>query len=144
MSTERSRGVQVRYQLHGAESAAIVSLRASRAVVSQLRSSTHLTSSSVAVPKLGQATSFRAQLRSSSPEFQSGRSAVASSLAAEGRGAVRSVSASCASRFTFLRSTSLPNNALVPTANRHAPVGSRSVAAPAAQRGRWASRRKAG
>jgi hypothetical protein len=62
---------------------------------------------------------------------------VASSLAASRGVAVASASAPRNSLFTFLRSTSRPNKALVPTANRHAPVGSRSQsAAPAAQRGR--------
>ena len=138
MSTERNRSLQVRSECHGAASAAIISLFAGCAVASQLRSSLQFPSGTFVVGKLGQSASLRAQLRSSLTEFQSGSFAVVSLLAAQCRSAVRSVSASCASRSIFLRSASLPNNALVPTANRHAPVGSRSVAAPAAQRGRYA------
>ena len=140
MSTERNRSLQVHGECHGAASAAIISLSAGCAVASQLRSSLQFPSGTFVVGKLGQSASFRAQLRLSSAEFQSGRFAVVSSLAAQRCSVVRSVGASSASGFTFLRSTSLTNNALVPTANRHAPVGSRSVAAPAAQRGRWATR----
>ena len=139
MSTKGNRCLQARRQHHGAELAAIIRVRASCTVVSQLRSPSQPASLRVAVSKLGQVASFRAQLRSSSSEFRSCRFPVASSLAVQRSGAVRLVSASRASSFTFLRSTSLPNNALVPTANRHAPVGSRSQsAAPAAQRGRSA------
>ena len=136
MSTEGSRCLQLRSQHHGAESAAIFVSCAGRTVALQLCSSSQFASITFAISKLGQAASFRAQLRSSLTEFQSGSFAVVSSLAAQRRSVVRSVSASCASRSILLRSASLPNNALVPTANRHAPVGSRNVAAPAAQRGR--------
>jgi hypothetical protein len=53
--------------------------------------------------------------------------------------AAPSVSSVPSSTVSWLRVGWLPNNALVPTANRHAPVGSRSQgAAPAAHRGRWA------
>ena len=138
MSTERNRSLQVRSECDGAASAAIISLSADCAVASQLRSSLQFPSGTFVVGKLGQSASLRAQLRSSLTEFQSGNFAVVSLLAAQRRSAVRSVSASCASRSTCLRSTSLPNKALVPTANRHAPFGSRSQsAAPAAQRGRY-------
>ena len=138
MSTKGNRSLQVRQQHDGAEFPAIISVRASCTVASQLRSSSQPASIRVAVSKLGQVASFRAQLRSSPPEFQNGRLVAASSLAVQCSGAVRLASAEPASTFTFLRSTSLPNNALVPTANRHAPVGSRSQStAPAAQRGRY-------
>ena len=86
-------------------------------------------STSVVPVKRDQAASF--------PETESISVRVASSLAVPRGVAVASVSAARASLFTFLRSSSLPNNALVPTANRHALVGSRSQsAAPAAQRER--------
>jgi hypothetical protein len=39
-----------------------------------------------------------------------------------------------------IASVAWPNNALVPTAQRHAPLGSRAVGAAAAQRGCWATR----
>jgi hypothetical protein len=52
--------------------------------------------------------------------------------------AVRSASTAVASRFASLRSISLPNKALVLTAQTLARLGPRSIAAPAAQLGRWA------
>ena len=73
------------------------------------------------------------------PEMRSISARVASSRAVPRRVAAASARAARTSLFPLLRSTSLPNNALVPTANRHAPVGSRSQStAPAAQRGRYA------
>ena len=88
-------------------------------------------STSVVSVKQDQVTSF--------PETRSISVRIASSRAVSRRVAVASASAARTSQFSFLRSTSLPNNALVPTANRHAPVGSRSQStAPAAQRGRSA------
>ena len=74
------------------------------------------------------------------PEMRRNPVRVVPSLAVPRCVAVASARAARTSLVPLLRSTSLPNNALVPTANRHAPVGSRSQsAASAAQRGRWAS-----
>ena len=129
--------LSVHRNFHPANSVATMSRPAVFIAASWSAHRSAVASPAAASSKLSQGVSFRAQLRSSSSEFRSCRFPVASSLAVQRSGAVRSVSTSCASRSTSLRSTSLPNNALVPTANRHAPVGSRSQsAAPAAQRGR--------
>ena len=86
-------------------------------------------STSVVSVKQDQVASF--------PEIRRIPRGASSSLAVCRRVAVASARAARTSLFPLVRSILLPNNALVPTANRHAPVGSRSQsAAPAAQRGR--------
>ena len=139
MSQERNLCLSAHRNRHGAKYVATFSHRAVFTAAQWLRLCSAAASSLATSLQLSRAASFRAQLRSSSAESQSVSLRVASSFAAHRRVVVRSDSAACASSFTCLRSTSLPNNALVPTANRHGPVGSRSQsAAPAAQRGRWA------
>ena len=122
-------------QRWGAESVGAVIARAGRAVASRLRSFSQHSSTKSATSKLSRVASFRAQLRLARRQKVERR--VMSSLAVQSGVAVASSSALFHHRLQF-RCSPLPNNTLVLTAQRLAPLGPRSIAAPAAQRERWA------
>ena len=93
--------------------------------------SAHIATESASL-RMGRAAICRAGLRSSLRRSVRG----VTSLGSTSNVAARSVRAAVASRLAFLRSTSLPNKALVLTAQTLTRLGPRSVAAPAAQRRR--------
>ena len=135
MNAERNRSLKPNTQRWGAELEGAVIACAGRTVASGLRSSSRHSSNSSASSRLDRVALFRAQLRSAWRRRVQLR--VASSLAAQPNVAVHSESSAGVASYALLRSISLPNNTLVLTAQRLAPLGPRSVAAPAAQRGRW-------
>ena len=134
MNAERNRILNPNKQHWGAELVGAVIGCAGCTVAWPLRPSFRYSSTSAGSLKLGRVASFRAQLRLASRQKVQLR--VASSVGTQPHVAVRSEGAVCVASYASLRSTSLPNNTLVLTAQRLAPLGPRSVAAPAAQRGR--------
>jgi len=136
MPSERTSSLSVGRNRHGAKSVAAVSHRAVFCAASWLRAKREGSSSAVAASLLGLSVSFRARIHSSFAASGSVLLGVASSFTRPRSVAVRSVSVARLAIVTSLRSLSVPNNALVPTAQRHAPLGPRACGAAAAQRGR--------
>lgn len=139
MSSKHHRLLYANPQLYGAGFVGNVELLAVCAVVSRCSVRSRQLASESASLRVGRAAICRAGLRSSSRRSVRGVMSRCSHRSV----AVRSVLEAVASRFAFLRSTSLPNKALVLTAQTLSRSGPRSVAAPAAQLGRWAGMNKA-
>jgi hypothetical protein len=143
MSPERSPNLSVHRNHHGAKWVAAIS-HCAVFIGAQWPSQRSAAASSVAVSSpLSQVAPFRAQLRSSLPASRSVSLRVVSSGAVSRSVAVRSDGAELLARVTSLRSSSLPNHALVPTAHPRTRLGSRAQSgAAAAQRGRYVSEKE--
>src|SRR5690606_18257663 len=135
MSSKHHRLLSAHPQLYGARFVGRVELRAVCTVASWRCLRSRQLASESSSRRVSQVAVFRARLRSSLRRSVGG---IMSCCATRGVG-VRSARAEGASRFASLRSTSLPNKALVLTAQTLARLGPRSVAAPAAQLGRYAA-----
>ena len=136
MGSERNRSRHQRDEHRGANIVRAWSIAAVCNIASQLRSPRAAVLRNVTVAPSVAAPSLGAQLRSSAHQkvtcISTQTSLPCSRIAVESQASSSRPSAS-------VQSGSLPNNRLVPTANRLAPVGShRACAAPAAQPQRWA------
>src|SRR5918992_3391475 len=133
MISEPHRNLRADPQRWGAESVVTVIAHRGRTVTFQVRPSSQHPTSKSAFSNLSRVASFRSQRRLA--QRRNGELRVTSLLAVLSNVLVASSSAGLHHRLQF-RGFPLPNNTLVPTAQTLSRLGSRSVAAPAAQRGR--------
>jgi hypothetical protein len=141
MSQEWNPCLQVRRNHHGAKS--MVGVRCGAVFTNASWFASGLSGAANVSPASGcsRVASFRAKLRSSVPEIRNVRCSGVSPCAVHPRIAVRSGSAMPVAIVVSLRSASVPNNTLVPTTQRYAPLCSHGAsAAVSAQRGRWIPR----
>jgi hypothetical protein len=138
LELERNPCWSARCHRHGAKSVAAVARRAAFTVASRPVQSSALSALASPSSRLSQSASFRAHLRSSFSESQNVALRVASSPADSRSVFVRPESTVQLVGIASLRSLSVPNKPLVPTAHPLSRLGSRAIGAAAAQRRRYA------